>query len=59
MDKLKETKRYIYYKDCIYSKCCYKMLTVYCTNKKGRYCMIQPDGELKRRQYYFNTEIIK
>ena len=25
MEILKETKRYIYYKDCIYSKNCYKI----------------------------------
>jgi len=59
MEKLKETKRYIYYKDCIYSKMCYKMLKVYCTKNKGKYSSITPDGEVKRRQYYFNTEIIK
>ena len=46
MEKLKETKRYIYYKDCIYSKMCYKMLRVYCTKIKGP-CQV----EFARRNY--------
>ena len=38
-----ETKRYIYYKDHIYSKCCYKILKIYST-KKGTYSMTFKEG---------------
>lgn len=57
MEILKETKKYIYYKDCIYSKNCYKMLKVYTTAKYNlKYSILQPDGEFKRRMYYFDKK---
>ena len=54
MDKLKETKRYIYYKDCIYSKMCYKMLKIYTNKKKNiNYCWVYTEIENKRTMYIF------
>ena len=47
-----ETKRYIYYKDHIYSKCCYKILKIYST-KKGTYSMTFKEGQKKQSMYYF------
>ena len=57
MDKLKETKRYIFYKDCIYSKMSYKMLKIYTNRKQNiKYCKVYPEGESKTIKYILIKE---